>query len=416
MIGLFSYLICLKPIGTLTLDRAALVLRNRSMAQAFHSTSLKHQARRIILQLAATAPIPAVKTPSTERILLIRPDHLGDVLLTTPAIHALRAARPDAEIHALVGHWSAEVMAAYPEIDIVLTLAFPGFSRSPKTSWRSPYEMAANSARHLRRIGYSSVVVLRPDHWWGAMLAKLAGIRERVGYDLPNVAPFLTTARKYDYQHAVMQNMRLMEKWTGSIPAEKSRFYFPVEELDRAYMDGYLQEWGIAPNQPIFCIHPGTGTWVKHWQEDKWAQVADILTDQIDARVVLTGSHHELPLVRRIAAQMKRKAVIAAGDTRIGQLAALFSRARVVLGPDSGPLHLATAVGVPTVALFGPADPVEFGSWGASDKHMILTSDIGCRPCRVLDWAGDDPEYHPCLREITVARVLDAARRVIKPG
>jgi heptosyltransferase-2/heptosyltransferase-3 len=274
--------------------------------------------------------------------------------------------------------------------------------------------MVIKSARHLRRIGYTGAVILRPDHWWGAMLTKLGGIPERIGYDLPNVAPFLTRAVKHEHNHAVLQNLKLMEKWTGVIPPEKSHFYFPIETLDQAYIDGYLQEWGIEPHQPIFCIHPGTGTWVKHWQEDRWASVADILTDQFEARVVLTGSHNELPLVRRIAGQMKRTPVIAAGDTRIGQLAALFNRARVVLGPDSGPLHLATAVGVPTVALFGPADPVEFGSWGSPQKHMVLTSDIGCRPCRVLDWAGDEPQYHPCLREITIARVLDAARRVAR--
>jgi lipopolysaccharide heptosyltransferase II len=399
------------PTGKPELDRAALVLRNRRMAEAFHTVPLKHQVRRVILQLVSAAPVPAVKAPLVERFLLVRPDHLGDVLLTTPAIHALRAARPHAEIHVLVGHWSAEVVAGYPEVDMVLTLPFPGFSRSPKTNWRAPYELLVNSARHLRRIGYSSAVILRPDHWWGAALAKLAGIPERVGYDLPDVAPFLTKAVQHEHQHAVVQNLKLMEKWTGKSEPESSQYYFPVEAFDRAYIDGYLREWGIEPKQPIFCIHPGTGTWVKHWEEDKWAAAADILIEQLDARVVMTGSQHELPLVRRITGQMKHEAVITAGDTRIGQLAALFSRARVVLGPDSGPLHLATAVGVPTVALYGPADPVEFGSWGSSDKHIILTSDIGCRPCRVLDWAGDAPEDHPCLREISVARVLEAARR-----
>jgi ADP-heptose:LPS heptosyltransferase len=111
---------------------------------------------------------------------------------------------------------------------------------------------------------------------------------------------------------------------------------------------------------------------------------------------------------------MKQAAIIMAGDTRVNQLAALFQRAKVVLGPDSGPLHLAAAVQTPTVTLFGPADPIEFGPWGSPQKHMILTSDIGCRPCRVIDWTGDDLAYHPCVREITVARVLDAARRVVQ--
>ena len=102
-----------------------------------------------------------------------------------------------------------------------------------------------------------------------------------------------------------------------------------------------------------------------------------------------------------------------AGDTNIGSLAALFERCDVVLGPDSGPLHLAVAVDAPTVALFGPADPVEFGSWGSRERHQVLYSNIGCRPCRVLDWGSDDLQYHPCVREISVGSVLEAARRAI---
>ena len=81
----------------------------------------------------------------------------------------------------------------------------------------------------------------------------------------------------------------------------------------------------------------------------------------------------------------------------------------MVLGPDSGPLHLAAAVGTPTVSLYGPADPIEFGPWGPSGRHKLLTSPIACRPCRILDWGDDDLVWHPCLADITVEQVLDAA-------
>ena len=399
------------------MDREALVLRNRLMADAFHSTPFKHQIRRAMLATAAHVPITTHKPTSTERILLIRPDHLGDMLLTTPAVTALRAARPNAEIHMLVGPWSADVIAKYAEVNLVLTLAFPGFSRAPKTNWRSPYEMAYQTSRQLRRIGYNSAVILRPDHWWGAMVAKLAGIPERIGYEMAEVAPFLTTAIQHQHEHAVVQNLRLVESWTGAQTPEKVIYRFPVDSFDEVYVDGYLEEWGIGREQPIICIHPGTGTWVKHWQEDKWARVADTLAGQLDAKIVFTGGDHELPMVRRIVQQMEQSACVMAGDTRVGQLAALFKRARVVLGPDSGPLHLAAAVDRPTVALYGPADPVEFCPWGDPQKHFVLATDIGCRPCRVLDWGSDDPEMHPCMREIPVARVLDAARRAAQyPG
>ncbi len=179
------------------MDRETLVRRNRSMAEAFHAVPLKHQLRRAALQAAAAIPVPTQhRSQQNERILLLRPDHLGDVLLTTPAIHALRAAHPDSELHALVGPWSASVLANFSDLDLVLTLPYPGFTRQDKLSWRSPYQLAATTARSLRRIGYDTAIILRPDHWWGALVAHLAGIPRRIGYNLPDVAPFLTESHE----------------------------------------------------------------------------------------------------------------------------------------------------------------------------------------------------------------------------
>jgi ADP-heptose:LPS heptosyltransferase len=306
------------------------------------------------------------------------------------------------------------VLAHYPEIDTVLTLPFPGFSRQANENWRSPYELAFNTARHLRRIVYSSAVILRPDHWWGAMVSHLASIPKRIGYNLPDTAPYLTTAIPHQHEHAVRQSLRLVETWTGPLDPDSAIYRFPIDDLDRSYVDSYLEEWGIAPDKPIFCIHPGSGAWTKNWADDRWAVVADTLIAQLDAPVVFTGSEQESAMVKGIVQNMKQTYCVISGETHIGQLAALYARAQVVLGPDSGPLHLAAAVGTPTVSLFGPADPAEFGPWGPAQQHIVLSTDIGCRPCRVLDWADDNPDFHPCVRDITTGQVLEAARRVVQ--
>ena len=396
-------------------DREALVLRNRTMAEAFHQTSLKHRARRIALASLAALPVPRQRSASKNRILLIRPDHLGDLLLTTPAINTLREAYPDHEIHALVGPWSGEVLATNNDIDTILTLPFPGFSRTPKNNWRSPYELAFQAAGHLRKIGYDTALILRPDHWWGALMANLAGIPRRIGYDHVDVAPFLTDALTPQPEHAVVQNMRLVERLTETKTDHNTlQLQFPVRENDSYWVEGYFEGWGIDKRKKLVAIHPGSGTWVKRWQEQQWARVADALHDQLDVQIIFTGSDHELPMVSHIIAQMKHTPALMVGDASIGQLAALYERCAVVLGPDSGPLHLASAVKTPTITLFGPADPIEFGTWGSPEQHIILTSSIGCRPCRVIDWGTDDPANHPCVRDITVERVLDAARRLLQ--
>jgi ADP-heptose:LPS heptosyltransferase len=383
------------------------------MAEAFHQPSFRHRARRSLLYAISRLPRSLSPRASHNRILLIRPDHLGDVLLTTPAIRALKQARPYSELHALVGPWSAQVLLPYDEIDQVLTLPFPAFDRQPSQGLTAPYKQAVTAARSLHRIGYGSAIIARPDHWWGALLAHLAGIPRIFGYDLPDVAPFLTDSIRFSDTHAVIQNLRLVEHWTGPLNPAQVRLTFPVQATDRAYIDSYLETWGITANQKLLCIHPGSGAEVKLWEEQKWATVADTLSEQLDATVVFTGSEKEIPLIQRITAQMQADACLIAGDTHTGQLAALYDRALVVLGPDSGPIHLAAAVGTPTVALFGPARTSEFAPWGPQNKNIVLTSDIGCLGCGILDWGIDDLANHPCVREISVGRVLEAARRAV---
>jgi lipopolysaccharide heptosyltransferase II len=402
-------------------DKAALARRNRLMAQAFHQSSTREQMRRNVLQMVALLPpLPnQLYTPRTkERLLLIRPDHIGDVLLTTPAIRALRATRPHAELHALVGTWAAPILEPYRELDALITLEFPGFTRTPNTDWTHAYRLALVTARRLRLLTYSAAVVFRPDHWWGAMVAKLAGIPLRIGYATTDTAQFLSHQLPPYEAHAVLQNLRLVERWTGELTRAQIDYRYPVLDEHRDFIAHYLAGAAVAPSQSLVVIHVGSGARVKNWLPEKWASVADTLTEQLDAQVILVGSGAEAADARAIAERMRLPAVIAAGETTLPQLAALLERAGVVLGADSGPMHLAAAVGAPTVALYGPADPNEFGTWGSavggappSEKHFSLTSSIPCRPCRVLDWGFDSLENHPCVRDIQVGAVLDAARR-----
>lgn len=399
------------------MDRDALVRRNRAMAEALHQTALRHRLRRWGLRAASLLPTDTPGPADRARILLIRPDHLGDVLLATPAMRALRAARPSAEIHALVGPWSGDVLESCDALDRVLTLPFPGFSRTPNANLRSPYQLAWATSRHLRRVHYSAAIILRPDHWWGALVAWLAGIPVRIGYALPDVEPFLTQALPWSLEHAVLQNARLIGQMTPTPPDEAAlHLAYTVSPEDRAWASGYLNEAGVPDGERLIVIHAGAGALLKHWEPARWALVADRLARQANARIALTGGEAELQLTHAIAQQMREKPVLLAGETRIGTLAAVLERAALALGPDSGPLHLAAAAGTPTVALFGPADPAEFRPWGPEAQHIVLTSDIGCRPCRILDWRGDSPQNHPCLRDISVERVVEAAHRAMDAG
>lgn len=397
-----------------TLDRDTLARRNQRLAQALHQPSPKHHLRKQILRLVARAPLK-LQSADSNRLLIIRPDHLGDMLLTTPAIRLIKEQRPELSIHVLCGDGCADAIANFDEVDQVLTLPFPGFQRGAATG-DNPYWLALQSARKLRQVGYDSAIIMRPDHWWGALLAFLAGIRQRIGYDQPGLSPFLTIARTLKRQHAIEQNLVLAQALAGRSKPDDIQLKFPLRAHDRDAIDKRLADWGIRDEAPIICIHPGAGASSKIWRAEGWAAVADAITQEFEAAIIFTGTSGEQAAIKDIAAKMKTEASVSAGSTSLGQLAALYRRALLVIGPDSGALHLAAAVHSPTVALFGPADPIEFAPWGDPRRHAIVTSDIACRPCRILDWRGDNPDYHPCVRDITVEQILAATRRGLNAG
>ena len=356
---------------------------------------------------------PFIRSPS---VVLIRPDHLGDLLFATPAIRALRAALPQAHIACLVGPWSRAVLRNNPHLDEVMTCPFPGFTRRPKPSPVQPYSLLWRYARWLRARRFDLAVVLRFDHWWGALLAYLAGIPRRVGYDVAEVRPFLTEAVPYvPGRHEVEQNLALVERAAGcELPMADSPLEFHLTAEDRAFAEGFLTERGVGEGDLLICIHPGAGAPVKLWREEAWARVGDALAQRYGAKIILTGSAGERPLCEAIARRMAAEPIVAAGETTLGGLAALMARSRLVLGVDSGPLHLAVAVGAPTVHLYGPVDSRTFGPWGDPARHVVITSNMDCIPCNRLDYAPEELDEHPCVRNIPAERVLEAAERLLR--
>ena len=345
-------------------------------------------------------------------VLLIRPDHLGDILLLTPALAALRAAWPTAHVTCLVGPWGEAVVRRNPAVDDVLTLPFPGFTRQPRPSAWQPYALAWREAQRLRG-RFDIAVILRFDHWWGALLAALARIPLRVGYDVPEVAPFLTTRVPYAPDtHAAVLNLDLVAALTGRPIAPDPAAWpmtFPVSEAERADAAAWLAERGVGADDRLIAIHPGAGADVKLWTNESWAQVADALAAR-GARILLTGSAEEAGLTADIRRRMRDSAIDAAGATPLPRLAALLQRCEGALGPDAGILHLACAVGTRTVRLYGPIDPRKFGPWGDPARHRVVvaTPPLACQFCDRLDYPPTELPLHPCVRWITVAQVLAA--------
>jgi lipopolysaccharide heptosyltransferase II len=346
--------------------------------------------------------------------LLIRPDHMGDLLFATPAFHLLRAALPAARVTLLVGPWSRAVVVGNPDLDAVRICRFPGFERQPKTSLVAPYRLLVAMARELRN-QFDIAVVLRFDHWWGAWLAAAAGIPRRIGYDRPETRPFLTDALPYQTgRHEVEQNAALVAAVATGAVGRAGPLRYAVSGSAQAWVVDWLQAHQADGDRPLVAIHPGAGAPVKQWPVSAWAEVAAALTRDHRARIVLTGSAAEQPLTAAIAAALPEPPLDVSGLTNLDQLAALLARCALALGSDSGPLHLAVAVGTPTVHLYGPVDPARFGPWGDPARHAVLASRWPCAPCNRLAWAS--PAEHACMGAIAPDDVVGAAHSVLSGG
>jgi len=405
----------------------------------------KRQIRRGILQglrrvarptLRYQASRPDLRQPP-RKLLLIRPDHLGDVLMTTPALSLLRQALPDTEITALVGPWGAASLQNNPDVDKLVRCEFPGFSREPKANPFAPYLYALQQSRELRKQGYDAAINFRYDFWWGALLTYLTDIPVRAGYSWPEAHPFLTHRLSYEPkaglsgtphfagfgqppQHSTALSLALAEfalaqyGVSHEIDAQIARLKFYPSPEDIRYVNLHLSEWGIERGERVVVIHPGTGATIKLWTVEGFAAVADALAQSYGAKVILAGGQGEKVLLKNIVKTCQTEPLrweIAGW----GRLAALFARCNLVVGLDSGPPHLAVAVNTPSIHIFGPTDPTIFGPWGDPARHRVIRTELElpCCPCGVLDFQRICWRGGYCMRTIKVSQVLQVAEELL---
>ena len=355
--------------------------------------------------------------PHIARILVIRPDHIGDVLLITPALRLLRQTFPEAEIAALVGPWSEAVLAENPHIDRIETCRFPGFDRSQPQQGVRAYVLLREEAARLRGEEYQLALNLRADFWWGAALAAFAGIPHVWGFDVPECAPFLTHALPVQHdEHQTAANLRLAHHAAAlGSPTEDvgTHLQFDYGRDDAQAADALLQAAEIPNAATLVAIHPGSGAAIKNWSASGWHTVGNALAQDDRIHFLVTAGPAERELVQEVAAGLPHDRAIVAEETSLGVLAALYSRCALVIGPDSGPLHLAVAVGTPSVTLYGASDPVRFGPWGSAVRHRTVTTSIPCRHCGYLALPASDVPRHPCMQFVEPAAVTAVAQELL---
>ena len=332
--------------------------------------------------------------PDINKILVIRVDGIGDLLNTTPAIALLRENYPSAEITVLARPLNAPVLIGNSDVDRVLV-----FDRSGK---HREFWTRFQFYRELRRERFELVVAMQTA-MWTHLVAFLSGARYRLGRYQKRFRSTLTHAWRGRYRkgeiHEVDRNLELVRLICEGEGRRELVFCVSPDEIAAA--EERLTSLGVGGDSFLIGIHPGGSSFDKRWPEERYAELADRLVQQYNATVLLLHGPEEVVLTRNIQQAMRSRAIVHAPKT-IRELGALLSRCDLVVCNDSGPMHLAAALDVPTVAIFGPTDHV---AWHPlSQNASIVRRDMPCWPCSAhkckIGWE--------CTKKLPVEPVWDA--------
>ena len=339
-----------------------------------------------------------LKGKEFERILLIKPSSLGDCLHALPVLNALRAAKPKAKISWLINSEYAEIIETHPGLDEVIR-----FNRAHFRARNPGFEAVKEICRlggELRGKKFDLVIDLQGLLRSGIMAAA-TGADIRVGLaDARELAGLFYTHRvqlKDTDVHAVDRYMRCLE-YLG-IEGKERDFSLPVAAKASEEIEQMLAEDGVKPNEKFVLVVPGARWESKRWAIEKFAEVIDAIKEELSLRCVLAGTGAEGKICERLVGMCQAEPVNLAGRTSLRQLVALVKRSELVLGHDSGTIHLAVAMNRPLVCIIGPTEPKRTGPYGREDS--IVKANVDCWPCRQTNCADNK-----CMELISVEAVL----------
>jgi len=347
-----------------------------------------------------------------QKILIRGVNWIGDAVLTIPAIHAVRKTFPDAHISLLVKPWVADIFTANSDINEIILY------EDRYTGIKGKLRLA-----NLLKLKKFSTAILLQNAFDAALITWLAGIPERIGYDTDFRRILLTNAvaltKEILTRHQVYYYLNIVNA-TGAAPVETTpHLSLTREERERAKKT--LESFNAA-QLPLIGINPGaTYGSAKRWLPERFAELIIHIIDTLNGKVILFGSQSELTtsyeIINAITARSSHitdpmsHVLNMAGKTGLRELAALISECDAFVTNDSGPMHMASALFVPTVAIFGSTNRKTTGPFG--QEHRIVSKDLPCAPCMKREC----PEGHlKCMTEISADEVLEALKQLLPMG
>jgi ADP-heptose:LPS heptosyltransferase len=359
-------------------------------------------------------PRERIDPGSIRDVLVLRLDRIGDLLMSFPALAGLRERLPEARIRLAVGRWSEDIARTAP-VDEVLLWSAPWAGRASEGA--ESFHGLARKAIALRKDRPELAIDLQGDVRASILMA-LTGARLRVGYGNTGGAYLLTHVVPLDETVSwVDQNRRAISHVLGGIPEGSID---PLTAADKDFAQRLLENLSLGGRRPLVGIHPSGGRRIKQWDVLRFQELGRRLQGQFGATLLITGSEADRPLASLLARGMPSRPLDFTGRLSVRETMALIATLDLFLSCDTGPMHMACAVGTPSVSIFGPSDPGRYFSGGPGtpgSRHVVVRADLWCSPCNLIRRPPEEcdtaspPE---CLRLVAVDEVQNAAARLLK--
>jgi len=333
---------------------------------------------------------------SVKHILLIRLRRIGDIIMTTPALAALRQACPSAEITYVVDEPYRELVEGHTALRQVICL---------------PRKLSAREFLHqvkqLRRTKYDAVIDLHSGPR-ASLLTLFCRAGLKIGYKIKYRHVFynIKVPRKSlsGHVHSVENHINAIQAAGIPVPSIPPLSMAAESEAEKRNVRALLSQFGLN-DDAFLSLHIGAGNKFREWGTDNLIKFIDLLDEQASFPVILTGSSEDGPATDMILSGCRKPPFSLVGRLGLRELRHLIGLSRLFVGSDSGPMHIAATTSTPIVAYFGPTLPAHFAPWKAD--AVILEKDIPCRPCRQTECITND---FRCIRGITPEDVFNACR------
>ena len=348
--------------------------------------------------------MPLIESHPFRRILVTRTDRIGDLVLTTPVFEALRRKFPGAYLACLTFLENRQIVEGNPHLDQVILYDKGGSEKG----WFGNFRFA----RRLAKKHFDTAIHFHPTnrmHW----VSWLAGIPVRIGYRKKSawaLTHSMDDKKSEGLKHESEYNFELL-KFLGVEPPERAKPYFPLKEKDQVSLHFLLRNLGLDGKTPYAVLNPSASCPSKIWHGERFARLADHLQEKLGLRAVLIGSRSDRRFSRKVKQSTAHSVVDLTGKLSLGMLGWLLKQSSILISNDSGPVHIARAVGTPAVSIFGRnlagLSPKRWGPLG--EEARVVHKEVACPVCL----AHECRINFLCLDVVSVEDVFEEVKALI---